>query len=132
MASLILNNDLLNKVPELTEPANNTNVLVNVGIPPTAPPPGKIFSCGWNSDNLREYWFPKYEYAGICNASTATSPEDIMLVGMHGPGMSTRQIEKWFRGKALFFNGEAHGRIPFPRNRLYQVGGPVNQISAPT
>jgi hypothetical protein len=114
---------------ELTEPVNNNNtVLVNVGNPPTAPPPGKIFSCGYPLNSLREYWFPEYQYAGIYSAEAATSPNDIMLVGMHGPCIGTGYIEKWFRGKAVFLNGEAYGNIPLqylPHKHLYQVGGPI-------
>jgi hypothetical protein len=123
---------------ELTEPVNNNTVLVNVGNQPTAPPappPGKIFSCGYPLDSLREYWFPKYHYAGVFYRNAATSPNDILLVGMHGPCMNTqpssymRYIEQHFQGKAVFVNGESRGNIPteyHPHNHLYQVGGPIS------
>ena len=61
-----------------------------------------VYGCGYPLKLLSEKVFPDYNFVTLKN-NTGGSPQDILLIGMHGRCTAARQ----FTGRVIYVNGEA-------------------------
>jgi hypothetical protein len=94
---------------------------------------GKLYHCGYDIPGSASFLFPDYEFIATPwnpRIHSSTTPDDILVFGMHGPCTVTSvpEVTSKFHGKILFSNGEPIGNV-FQDNKAEILRNPDKYIN---